>query len=51
MYEKQCRKCGRHVLLIKVFKKDKNNKPWLILTCPQCDDESDVEEYKEWYEK
>ena len=42
----KCLKCGRHRERIKVLKSDpKTRKKWLILTCPACDYESDIEVY------
>lgn len=44
----QCKKCRRHKLPIKVIRQDpKTLKEWLILTCPACNYESDIEEYDE----
>lgn len=43
----QCKKCLRHVDRHKIVKIDpKTKKKWLILTCPDCDYESDIEEFK-----
>lgn len=44
----QCPSCLRHKERIKIVKVDKKTKKkWYILTCPSCDYESDIEEYRE----
>lgn len=43
-------KCLRHIDRIKILKQDKKTKKkWLVLTCPVCNYESDLEEYKKDY--
>ena len=45
-----CKKCGRTAKPVKILKIDKKTKKkWLVLTCPMCDFESDIEEYKRNY--
>lgn len=43
----QCPKCLYHKDRIKIVKTDpKTKKKWHVLTCPECNYESDIEEYK-----
>lgn len=49
---RQCPKCLRHSERLKIVKTDPDTKKkWLITTCPDCNYESDLDEFKETKER
>lgn len=48
-HESKCQNCGRSKKPIKILKEDKKKKKWLVLTCPDCGKETDVEPYTKNY--
>ncbi len=43
--EIKCKKCGRHVIPLRILKESKYKKKFYVIQCPKCDYESDIEDY------